>query len=206
MFYGTQSDYIRAEQEFRKNAKKYRDAGDNSSMTDWAVFRNHPITEPVTDETLYFRKRLNHDGTYEVLYAKKDKNRRNGERVWDSGLYYAKLITINVNEDSPAKHRDILDVPWSGCNYVWEEDMYSSDGSDTGAEYINELLFNAWYHGAEDRFPGLNYKGELATEQKDFFCTDEQLRSFANSLGIDIGFKIPSDVYGHLDPEHTYEF
>lgn len=207
MFYGTQSDKIRFEENFRANAKKYRDAGDTTSMTDWEVYFNSPITDSSVDWTLYYRKRLNHDGTYEVLHVEKDMTRRDGingyDRYWDSGLYYAKLVTINVNEDSPAKHGSSMDFPWSEHNTVWEEDiMYSECGLDTGAAYLYELLI-----GTRDleKFPGLNVKGETVTAEKDCFCTEEELRTFAGKLGIDIGFKIPNDVYEHLDPEHNYE-
>jgi len=207
MFNGTQSDKIRLEQSFRANAKKYQEAGDTTSMTDWEVYNNKPITELDIDEAAYYRKRLNNDGTYALLWVEKDRTFRKGEygwaNYWDSGLYYAKLITINVNEETPEKYRDMVGFPFSECKTVWEEDsMFSELGHDTGAAYIWDLMFSC----PKETFEGKNYKGETVRDAKDCLCTMEQLRAFGESMNLDISYKIPDHIYNHWDPEHNREW
>lgn len=188
MLAGTASDRIRFEQNFKANAEQYRIAG-SLSMTDWRNQNNEPLNSG--NPLLYFRKRLNNDGTYEILDVRPDSV---------SGLYYAKFVTLNLNVESPEKHaRALEDSLYNGATLSDVEAFYSDFAMDSGIMYLQELL----YGYPEEHFQGINYRNETASFYKDCLCSESEVRAFAESLGIDVDFIVPMDIAAHFDAEHN---
>lgn len=193
MLAGSNSDRIRYEQAFRANAAKYREAGDITSMTEWKNQVNKPLGAGVP--LIFFRKRMNNDGTYEILDVRPDAN---------SGLYYAKKVTLNVNEESFEKHKEILkDSLFDSATAISDLMSFFDDiAEDAGFMYLQDLL----YLYPDDTFEGVTAKGAVAKEWKDCLCTEAELRDFADKLSIDVDFVIPEHIFHHFEDEHNNEF
>ena len=189
MLAGTASDRIRFEQELRKNAETYKASGD-LSFTDWRNNSNEPLSSGKT--LLFYRKRLNNDGTYELLDVRPDAN---------TGLYYAKFLTLNINEESIEKHKAVLEDTLYDCGAEWDDlqSFYDDLAIDAGVAYLQELL----YGYPESHFSGTNSKGNTVTKYGDCLCTEEELRAFASSLSIDLDFVVPYGTNHHFDEEHN---
>lgn len=190
MLAGSASDRIRFEEAFKENAEKYRAAGD-LSFTDWRNVNNNDLSSGTLQ--LFYRKRLNNDGTYEFLDVRPRKD----------GTFYAKNFVLNANAEKPEDHREVLTeaVFFSPLADDLPE-LMAEMALDSQEKYLEELI----YGYPENQFVGKNFRGVDAKDSKDCICSKDEVRIMAGRLGIDPDFTVPAHIHEHFDPEHNREF